>query len=99
MIIHMNTLKAYVIMPRYGYSLKDINETHQLSEASIKHLGASLLDMLETIHAAGYVYNDLRPDNILVSLDHKMPNEASANIFEGTNLQLVDFCRTTKYLD
>ena len=59
---------AYFFMPRYGKDLKSIMKSRDkhLSSASIFHLGLSLLNTIELIHSSGLVYNDLKPDNILM---------------------------------
>ena len=59
---------VYFFMPRYGQNLQEILEERNdyLSNASIFHLGLNLLNILELIHRSGLVYNDLKPDNILI---------------------------------
>jgi serine/threonine protein kinase len=52
-------------------------------------MSLSVLASLRKVHDAGYIYNDLKPDNIL--LDFKSSNLDSVN--------LVDFGFATKYLD
>ena len=59
---------VYFFMPRYGRNLLDLfyKSRNRLSDTSIFHLGLSLLNTLEIIHESGLVYNDLKPDNILI---------------------------------
>ena len=59
---------AYYVMPRYGKNLHSIlmERNSQLSNASIYQIGLSLLNILEVIHNSGLVFNDLKPDNILI---------------------------------
>ena len=83
-------------MPRYGISLQDIlvENGKYLSDASILHLGLSLLNILEVIHESGQVYNDLKPDNILIGLNQKVPNlgkKFEENIFKNIDFHLIDF--------
>lgn len=33
---------------------------------SVIHLGMKVIDILETVHNSGYIYGDLKLDNILV---------------------------------
>ena len=64
------------------------------------HLSIQLLDILETIHSAGYIYNDLKLDNILLGYHQKLPASCTqGNCFEGTEINLVDFGFATSYLD
>ena len=62
-------------MPRYGHSLNEIlaSRDKQLSSLSVYSLGIKLLDILELIHNSGLVYNDLKPDNILIGPNDKIP--------------------------
>ena len=83
-------------MPRYGISLQDIlvENGKYLSDAGILHLGLSLLNILEVIHESGQVYNDLKPDNILIGLNQKVPNlgkKFEENIFKNIDFHLIDF--------
>ena len=55
-------------MPRYGMNLYDLfnkKEGH-LSAESIYSLGIQLINMFEQIHASGFIYNDLKLDNLLL---------------------------------
>lgn len=63
-----NPLMSYLIMPRYGKNLDTYFEAvgKNFSKASIYHLGLTVLEILEQIHASGYVYNDLKLDNLLI---------------------------------
>lgn len=37
-----------------------------MSKFSVLAIGKAVLDSFEKIHIAGYAYNDLKPDNILL---------------------------------
>jgi serine/threonine protein kinase len=52
-------------------------------------IGVSLLKTLKVIHDAGYIFNDLKPDNILLNYQEK----------SLSSLNLVDFGFSTKYLE
>ena len=75
----------------------------QLSSASIYHLGIQLLNLLERIHTAGYIFNDLKPDNILLGFNSrvKRPQNTSDghNIFEGCSIHIVDFGFSSEYVN
>jgi vaccinia related kinase len=55
-------------MPKYGKNLEHIFEQHNhtFCQKTIIELGLKLLDIIEMIHNAGYTYNDMKLDNILV---------------------------------
>ena len=61
-------------MQNCGKDLLEILRTvdGQLNDVSIFHLGLKLLDILELIHESGLVYNDLKPDNIMIAFDAKI---------------------------
>ena len=44
-----------------------------MSKKSVYDFGLRVLELLETIHAAGYTYNDLKLENILVGNGDKLP--------------------------
>jgi serine/threonine protein kinase len=55
-------------MPKYGMNLESyFMEYGQLfSDKTILQIGICMIKNLQIIHAAGYTYNDLKLDNILV---------------------------------
>lgn len=63
------------MMPRYGQNIEkllSIRENH-LNNASIFGLGLKIVDILELIHESGFVYNDLKPDNVMLGLRDFLP--------------------------
>ena len=70
-----------------------------MSRCSSYQLGVHVLNMLEQIHSAGYVYNDLKLDNLMTNHQTKLPKDAmDRNVFEHTPLNIVDFGFATKYV-
>ena len=61
-------LMSYFIIPRFGQNLEDYFEIvkNKLSRKSAYGLGLRIIDIIEKIHAAGYTYNDLKLDNLLI---------------------------------
>lgn len=56
--------------------------------------------MLEGVHAAGFVFNDLKLDNIMVGIKDRLPREGSqGNVFAEGTLHLIDFGFATRYID
>lgn len=55
-------------MPKYGKNLEYLFEkfNQSFSQKTILLLGISILEIFEKVHSAGYTYNDLKLDNILV---------------------------------
>ena len=102
MIQFGDEMYGYYIMPRLGVDLDryftDVESN--FSNKTVHHLGICLLKSLETIHNAGYVYNDLKLDNILVDLRAKLPKAfTSKNAFEKAEIHMIDFGYASKYLD
>jgi serine/threonine protein kinase len=61
-------MQAYCIMPRYGHNLDTWFEKFKfkLSNESILDLAQQILQIMREIHSAGYAYNDLKLDNLMV---------------------------------
>ena len=60
-----------MITPRYGINLEQyfFTQNCQLSIISIYSLGIVLIDSLKIFHDAGYVYNDVKLDNIMTGFN------------------------------
>lgn len=93
-------MQGYFVMPRYGTDLENFfNKGGKLSKASIYYLGLVLLQLLEQIHTSGYIYNDLKADNIMVSYGDKIKACADGeNAFSQCTINLVDYGFASKYL-
>ena len=73
-------------MPRYGDNIENVFASHnkQMSLSSIVCLGIQLLNILEYVHKAGYVYNDLKPDNLMIDYNCRVADyQNKVNIFEN----------------
>ena len=62
-----NKIAGFYIMPKYEMSLLDHLEKHKFAPSEIFRMTLSLIDIFESIHDSGYVYNDLKPQNIMVT--------------------------------
>lgn len=96
-------ISSYVIMPRFGMNLEDLfqRRKNQFTKQQIWSLGIQLLNMLERIHEAGYVYNDLKLDNLLLNIkaDKNYLKTTDDNIFEDHQVNIIDFGFATRYKD
>lgn len=97
---HKN-LYSFYIMPRYGKDIESFFSDHdkKLSLSSIVRLGIRMIDILEMVHKSGYIYGDLKLDNILAGFGDNLPDSPSDNAFSNVSLNLIDFGFATKYLD
>lgn len=96
-------MMSYLIMPRFGRNLETYFESQKrvLHKSSIYHLGLACLDLLEQIHQAGYIYNDLKLDNLMVDYKQHLPSKSSTNknAFANATINIVDFGFATKYVE
>ena len=77
-------------MPNYGsVNLEKFSEKCTLSSSSVLSLGLKILEAIQLVHKAGYVYKDLKLDNLVVMGDHKRPKDV--------DLTLVDFGFASKF--
>jgi serine/threonine protein kinase len=62
---------SYFVMPRYGQNFEQYYDYlgKQLSDISIYELGKKVIKILRVVHEAGYAYNDLKLDNLLVGFN------------------------------
>ena len=86
-------LLSYMIMPRYGMTLQTLVEKYTLSKESVYSLGIQLLNIFEQIHAEGFVYNDLKLDNLMVEheFDTSQLKKGRIDIFKKNSINIVDF--------
>ena len=64
------------------------------SEKTVLQIGIQLIDSLKIIHEAGYIYNDLKLDNIVIGDDVSLPH-SKQSLYK---VRLIDFGMSTKYL-
>lgn len=70
---------AWVIMPRYGANLELYSEKmkNKMSRMSILDIGLAMLTNLEATHSAGYVFNDLKLDNLMLGYGQSLSKTVS----------------------
>ena len=61
---------------------------------AIINVAIQILNQFEMIHDSGYVFNDLKPENIMLM---QPPNQKKEENFEDGNLVLVDFGFATRH--
>lgn len=94
---------SYVIMPQHSLNLSSLFylRNWQLSEASVYSLGIQLIDVLELIHTTGYIFNDLKLENLLLDYDSAVEHFQSTDedIFQKNKVQVIDFGNATRFID
>jgi serine/threonine protein kinase len=93
-------LYSFYIMPRFGKDIETYftEQDKKFSLSTIVRLGIKMIDILEMVHKSGYIYGDLKLDNILAGFGENLP-EVSDNAFSNVSLNLIDFGFATKYVD
>jgi len=78
--------KTYIVIPLYKISLIQIKHTtpNYFTEKIISFIGEQVLGILEYIHEQGYLYRDVKPENIMVGYDNK--------------IYLIDYGVTAKFI-
>jgi hypothetical protein len=65
--------RPYVVMDHYpGPHLTERGRRGELAVAEVLRIGVQLASALETAHRAGILHGDLRPANVLVSVDRRV---------------------------
>lgn len=93
---------SFIIMTKSGRQLSrhvSLNRSHDLNLKNVYTIGLKLLDVLEIVHEAGYIYNDLNLDNISFGADIKPILHKTKDYFEDYQLNLWDFSAATPYRD
>ena len=93
---------GWAVMPRYLMDLETYFGLmgNMISDKIICSIGLALLDLLEAVHKGGYVFNNLKPETIMLNkgpeakADEYIFDDAG---FEKLSLHLIDFGFVTKY--
>ena len=99
----MELYYTYMIMKRYGDNLYDVfdDRNGNFSKESIYSLGIQLINILERVHATGYVYNDLKLDNLLldfgINSEHLLSD--TDDILNSYNINMIDMGFATRYIE
>ena len=73
-------------MPKYDQTLASLVEKQHstLDTKFYFEVAHELIDALQSLHAVGRTYNDMKPENVM---------------FEGSKVRLVDFGLASKFID
>ena len=94
---------AYTVTPRYGPCVHELfrKRNGQLSPESIYSLGIQVINILEKMHSAGYVYNVLKLENLFLDYDVSLKDlpRNNTDIFDQYNINIKEMDFATRYLD
>ena len=66
----ISKVTGFFIMPKYSVSLEEyLYNNTPIDLHTILNITEQLIDALQTVHLAGRIYNDLKPENIMVDKD------------------------------
>lgn len=85
-------------MTRFGHNVENYFEKHNrsLSKQSVLAIGLATIEALENVHSAGYVYNDLKLDNLMIGFNESVnPSKELCS----SSLHMVDFGFASRYID
>ena len=84
--------KPYLILERMGKTLEfyQMINKNKFSFTTVNLIGIQMVTLIEQIHSIGYIYNDLKPDNICVGSHN--------NIISYSKLKLIDFGIASCYI-
>ena len=86
-------LWSYIVQERLGNTLGYVFKyTSKLTLPVVLAIGIQIVEMLEAVHACGYVYNDIKPTNFIVGGLYQ-------NRDVPQRLKMIDFGLATKYVD
>ena len=92
----------YIIMPCLGINLQNLFEERNgfFTSEQVYTLGIQILNILEQVHATGFVFNDLKLDNLLLNFDAdvKSISKSKGNFFDSHNINMIDFGFATSYV-
>lgn len=86
---------SYMIQDELGNTMENhlFEKNEPFSEKTVLQIGIQLLDSFKLIHEAGYTFNDLKLDNVLIGDSVKLPS------YNQTlhKIKIIDFGLAKKY--
>ena len=89
-------------MTRYGKDVESLldQRLYKISRESVFSLGFKLINIIEQIHAAGFIYNDIKLDKVLLAYNDNFPEDCrQGNCFKDVTINLVDYDLASRYID
>ena len=78
-------LWSYMVLEKLGDTVQSIFETSdKIDIPAVLQIGIQIIEIFKAIHSCGYIYNDLKADNLMLG---------------KSNLKIIDFGLVTKFLD
>lgn len=94
---------SFMVMTRQGIDLCSLFRKRKavFTAEQIYSLGIQIVNIMEQIHDAGYVFNDLKLDNLVLpsNLDSEQLINTQEDIFDTNEVTMIDFGYASTYLD
>jgi serine/threonine protein kinase len=92
-------LQVFIVMTDQGLPISKFfkDSVENLHPEDVYELAIRMIDLIEAVHNMGYIYNNLRPDNLVLEPNCKLTKEPGC--FKNKSLNLVDLGKVTPYKD
>ena len=86
---------SFMIQDELGNTMENrlFEKNEPFSEKSVLQIGIQLLESFKLIHEAGFTFNDLKLDNVLIGDSLKLPNYQQSL----HKIRIIDFGLAKKY--
>lgn len=88
---------SYIVQEKLGDTLENylFQKDEPFSEKTVLQVGIQLLDSIKMIHEAGFTFNDLKLDNVLIGDAPELP-KAMDSLHK---IRIIDFGLAKKFID
>ena len=92
-----STVYSFMVMPRLSFNLHQVflAQQGQFSMRMVCDVALQVVDMLQIIHRSGYVFNDLKLDNLMVPQDVNLSALFKKSRTDKSDVLPDDFFETT----
>jgi serine/threonine protein kinase len=78
----------FIAMEMVGKTLESLSREHAFSPLTVSMLAIQLITSIEAFHAIGYVHRDIKPDNLAIALEPRIPTIYLLDVGMASKYQL-----------